>query len=618
MTKKVTINIILFLFCLNRVFSQEITIGISSNREIIREKSKIAETQNKGSDTLELPFFDDFSGTKILPDPIKWSDSYAFINNTYSNKQKTTGIATLDAIDKSGRLYENASSIVFKADQLTSVPLNMDYTSQDNIWLSFFVQPGGLGDIPEENDSLTLSFFAPAENKWYSIWRMQGKEQKYFKAIIIKIDQTRFLKKGFRFRFTNYASLSPNLNDPAMLGNSDQWNLDYILINKNRNEADTIFHDVALRYPNRSLLKTHEAMPWKQFNQVYLQEMGSSIPIHYRNNDNIVRNVTRFFEIWDVTQNQLSFSFSAGAANISPSTDIDYNAGLVYTFNSQAKDSALFRIKSWVKTDDFDPKENDTVTYYQNFSNYFAFDDGTAEAGYGINGLGSRNAMVAFKFRSFTQDTLRAIRIYFNDSYLNSNQRSFDLMVWDNENGLPGNILTTHEEVMVEQGESLNGFHTYILPNPVTVNSYFFIGWKQRSETFLNAGLDMNTLPAGKQYYWLNGNWNQSQVTGTIMIRPVLGSPLSLGTEDIPLKNQLAFRFWPNPARDYITVEPDEGSAGKLCQVSIIDMQGRELIKELIDNHGKTDISSLKEGIYIIRLSINGKAAGYDKLVKVR
>ena len=58
----------------------------------------------------------------------------------------------------------------------------------------------------------------------------------------------------------------------------------------------------------------------------------------------------------------------------------------------------LFRITSILKTDEFDPKGNDTMVYYQIFKNYFAFDDGSAEAGYGINGLGSRNAMFAYRF----------------------------------------------------------------------------------------------------------------------------------------------------------------------------------------------------------------------------
>ena len=139
-------------------------------------------------------------------------------------------------------------------------------------------------------------------------------------------------------------------------------------------------------------------MPWKQFKQINLSEMGNSIPTHYRNNDTIVRNVTCNFEIWDVDKNIESESFTTGAENINPLMNIDKNVNLIYNFynpNTLNYDSALFKVTCSLKTDEFDPKGNDTIVYYQAFKNYFAFDDGSSEAGYGINGLGSRNAMAA-------------------------------------------------------------------------------------------------------------------------------------------------------------------------------------------------------------------------------
>ncbi len=45
------------------------------------------------------------------------------------------------------------------------------------------------------------------------------------------------------------------------------------------------------------------------------------------------------------------------------------------------------------------------------------------------------------------------------------------------------------------------------------LNDIFYVGWKQRSETFLNAGYDINTPNNGRQFYWLNGEWRT--VTGT-------------------------------------------------------------------------------------------------------
>jgi len=618
MFKRIILYVILFYVCLVNTSAQEVITGLQSDYRIknIMKKSE-ANKRLIAEDTLLLPFFDDFSGNSIFPDSTKWNDNFIFVNNTYSDQQITAGIATFDALNNSGRMYDVASSSGFMADQLTSQPVDLTYSASDNIWLSFFYQAGGLTDPPEANDSLTLQFFAPIENKWYSVWRAEGNTNKRFIPVIIRVDKNYFLQKGFRFRFSNYASLSQNLSDPSMVGNCDIWNIDYVLLNKDRNSADTVFADVALTLPLRSLLKSNEAMPWKQFSQVFLQEMGSSIPIHYRNNDLITRNVTRNFDIWDVYTNSLVHSFSAGATNISPQTSIDYNANLVYTFNSGNSDSALFRITASLKTDDFDPKENDTLVYYQVFRNYFASDDGTSEGGYGINGLGSRNAMVAYKFISFIQDTIRAIRICFNDSYLDANKREFDLMVWDDNNGFPGNVLYTREEAMVEQGNAINGFYNYTIPEGVVVNNVFYIGWKQRSESFLNVGYDINTSHKGKQLYWLNGEWTQSQVPGSIMIRPVVGSPLLItSVKDIFDKKRNLMNIRPNPAIDHINIDQGELQLLGSSYITITNLSGHELIN--IPFSERIDISSLHEGMYILVISMNGRPVGYNRFIKVR
>ncbi len=618
MIPKTILYLLLLTACLKTALAQEVVTGLQSDYNI--RKSLRSGKDARGvtaNDTAELPFFDDFSGGSVFPDHKKWIDDFVYINNTYSDKQITSGIATMDALNDIGRLYENASSTTFEADHLTSQPLNLNYPASENIRISFLYQPGGLGDPPEENDSLTLQFYAPDESKWYSVWKASGSSINEFKTVILPVNQSRFLKKGFRFRFINYASLSSNLSDPSMVGNCDLWNIDYVLLDKNRNANDTVYADVAFRLPLRSLLKSYEAMPWRQFKQVYLQEMGSSIPVQYRNNDTIIRNVTRNFEIWDVYKNTRAHYFSAGATNIGPLTNVDYKANLIYTYNTDNNDSALFRVSCSLITDEFDPKENDTLVYLQKFSNYFAFDDGSAEGGYGINGLGSRNAMVAYRFRSFIQDTLRAISICFNDSYMNSNQRAFDLMVWDDNNGIPGNLLYSLEEVIVEQGEGLNGFYTYLIPEGVMVNDIFYIGWRQRSETFLNAGFDVNTPNAGRQFYWLNGDWIQSQVHGSIMIRPVVGDKLkTTSIKDIFADNKNLVKIWPNPASDNLYIDAGDLHLNGSATVTIIDITGRKLIEVPFSEH--INISSLKKGIFFMIIRTNNRTVGLNRFIKMR
>lgn len=613
--------IILFAFygaAISFAAAQERVIGLQSNYLIKGASENINKSKsNISSEMIELPFFDDFSGKSVFPDSRKWTDNFVFINDTYSDKQITKGVATFDAIDNSGKMYETAISTGFEGDKLTSQPVNLEYSASDNIVLSFFYQAGGLGDAPEPNDSLTLQFLDPEENKWYAIWRVNGSSDQSFRQAVIAIDNQRFLKKGFQFRFINYASISQNEGDPSMIGNCDHWNIDYVYLDLNRDINDTVYADVAFRSGIRSLLRSHEAMPWTHFREIELQEMSAFIPIQYRNNDLIVRNVTRNFEIWDVNINSQVHSFTAGAANIEPLTNVDYNASLIYTFKSDSPDSARFRITCTLKTDDFDPKANDTVVYYQVFNNYFAFDDGSAEMGYGINGQGSRNAMVAYRFDSFIPDTLRSIQICFNDSYLNANKRAFDLMVWDDNRGIPGNILYTGEEVMVEHINRINGFYSYTITDGVPVNGVFYIGWKQRSETFLNAGLDVNTPNNGRQLYWLNGEWQQSQVNGSLMIRPVVGKPIkTTSINDLYKRKNNLITVWPNPATDYITVVTDGVNATESSWITITDLKGRELIK--CRNTRQIDISSLQKGMYIIIINDRGKPAGYSRFIIAR
>jgi hypothetical protein len=190
-------------------------------------------------------------------------------------------------------------------------------------------------------------------------------------------------------------------------------------------------------------------------------------------------------------------------------------------------------------------------------------------------------------------------------------------MVWDDNNGAPGNVLYTLEEVMVEQGQNINGFYTYKLPEKIPVNNIFYIGWRQRSESFLNAGLDVNTPHGGKQFYWLNGEWQQSQVAGSVMIHPVVGDALKITSiDDIIYNGKNLIRIWPNPASQYISIDAGDLLLSGDTDITIMDIQGREVKKTVLSE--RVDISSLPAGVYIIITSLNGKPAGYSRLIKTR
>jgi hypothetical protein len=225
--------------------------------------------------------------------------------------------------------------------------------------------------------------------------------------------------------------------------------------------------------------------------------------------------------------------------------------------------------------------------------------------------------MVAYRFKSFIKDTLRAVSICFNDSYMNSNRRAFDLMIWDDDNDLPGNMLYSVPDLIVEPAGTNNGFFTYVLPEGVVVDDVFYVGWRQHSETFLNAGYDINTPNRGRQFYWINGNWYQTQVAGSIMIRPVAGHKLKVTSSDenqLPVKK--AFRLWPNPAGNYINIYFEDLILSRTASVTIIDLYGKELIR--VPYSDRIDISSLRPGIYTVIATAGTRRVGSARLVKTR
>jgi len=149
----------------------------------------------------------------------------------------------------------------------------------------------------------------------------------------------------------------------------------------------------------------------------------------------------------------------------------------------------------------------------------------------------------------------------------------------------------------------------------VAVDDIFYVGWKQLSDAFLNTGLDINTTHSGRQFYWINGIWNPSQVNGSLMIRPVMGTPLVTGVYDTHYMTKNSLRIQPNPANDFVTIDSDKSPLLESDMISFIEMQGRELLK--VRYSEKVDISSHHPGIYIIVVSQNGRPKAYSRLVKI-
>jgi hypothetical protein len=587
----------------------------------IASQSSDSKSRLKAStvvDTLELPLIDDFSSTSVFPNSKYWADSGAYINSYMAKNILSIGVATLDNINARGGVYENASINPFRADYLTSQPINLgSFDASDSIYLSFLFEPCGNVDAPETGDSLILEFYAPKDSTWISVWDTCGFSSSVFSRMqMVPVTDSKYFHKGFRFRFCNIASIQTN-DAPGKVGIQDTWHLDYVRLDKGRNINDTIIRDVAFTKPLASFLKTYQSMPWNHFQKAYVNELRRSTDVTFRNNDVIGRyvysKIFRFKELNTANKD----TFSIGGDSISSGISFKLEADFKNPFTSATEDTTVYNITSYLVTDNYDLKSNDTIHFQQIFGKYFAYDDGSPESGFGLSGEGTLNALYACQFNAFVEDTLRAIEIYFNPTFNNATQYySFKLAVWADNKGIPGKMIYLSSEELNPDPTKMNRFNPYVLDTAVIVSDKFYIGWKQLDENFLNIGYDLNTDSRKFLFKNMTGTWSQPGniiAPGSIMIRPSFrkyNKPVSI--PDISKVSDI--RIFPNPFQNTITLVNED--MVKIKEISIYSSIGQQVLLYTKPKFETFEVNHLKPGIYILKIVTEKGSVQTLKMIK--
>lgn len=648
MRNKLLYSILFLLMVFSyKSFAQETLSGLQTNHlveKLHKERLKNKSTL-KSKAVLELPFIDDFAKSIGLPDSSLWIDENAFINQTYSINAPSIGVATLDAISNLGTIYSTASSLPFSADTLTSKQINLNYPGNNTIFLSFYYQPGGLGDNPELNDTLIVEYYSIDSTRWESIWKANYNKQdsilietnvltdtrdtiygsetlnleENFYQVILPVNQDQFLKSGFQFRFRNYASLSSTEGNESRASNSDHWHLDFIILDKDRNENDSIIDDLTINKPQTSMLKNFDAIPWHHYPLALTQEMKREFYMENRNLNDTKISPTRNYRVRNLLGLTEDDEFTSVSTNpVLPfSTNYHiYPTDYAFLYNPDF-DSLIFLISSYTNSDVFPETEpyrwNDTTHFYQKFYNYYAYDDGTAENGYGLIGEGTEQAKVAMRFISYIEDTLTGIQIYFNQTLNNANQYTYKVHVWDEVDGKPGSEIYTLENQKPENTDELNKFTIIPFDEKIVVSDAFYIGWqKEYSTEMLNVGFDVNRINNDKLYYNFNGEWKQSDYEGTVMIRPMFGEKVELVTSNNPISsNKFDFEIYPNPAKETIHINFDFTED---YNYTVYDSYGRQL-KSGVSSQNSINISDLNSGMYILKIESTNNTSATRKFI---
>ena len=480
------------------------------------------------------------------------------------------------------------------------------FNAGDSVYLSFLYQPEGFGDVPESTDSLILEFYDHNAQLWNHIWSTPGGGLTDFQVGHIRLDSSKYFVDGFQFRFKNYGGLS---------GALDHWNLDYVNLRSLSGYQDTLFKDFAIVYPVNTLLEDYTSVPWEHWQNNFTGKMTDSVKVTVRNGSNISENNQNgTTEIFHLGGAEGSFTLigqdlSGGNINYDPRTVYesyhDFSTGYHYdetkTGTTQEFD---FVTNASAQFPNF--PGNDSTFSTQVFSNYYAYDDGTAEKAYGPTGIQSR---LAIQFTPYEADSLIGAYIHWVPTVDDVSDKLFYLTVWDDNNGQPGTVIYEDSNAIhtPRYGGAKNIFSRYYTmddtfnPIKVPVNGTFYIGWRQVEAERMNVGLDMNIPNNDKTFFSINqgATWSTSIFPGSVMIRPMYSTVedgVFLNVED-DLTIEPTFKVFPNPTTGTISIETrDFDYQG----VQVLNLQGRVVVESLSNS---VDLSREPAGMYLIKFN---------------
>ena len=592
----------------NFITAQEFLTGFYRAGDTPSAKSRQAQP-------LTLPFYDDFSGSDIRPDSIKWMDYNTFVNSGFPVHPITRNAVTFDVLDANGHVYNYAISNPFIAEYLTSTQIRLDsvfdpvpqaLTPADSVYLSFFYQPQGNGLPPEANDSLVLEFGVPNEfdTTWNHIWSTPGQtlsqflqenDSNYFKQVMIPITDPQYFTSSFFFRFYNYASIANN-SQPTSRGNEDQWNIDVIYLDRNRTHDDTSYPKISFSGVKPSFLKRYQAMPYKHYRLHATSSITEEFEYHVSNLDDQPHTMK-----YEYTVEQVNGSQSYHYASHSPLVlGAETYSQLNWAYVSQLfsidldRDTTSYIIHHYISDSTCNPPLVDSMICRQGFYNYFAYDDGTPEMGYGVE---PASGAFAVRFELAELDTLSGVQILFNHTLNDANNKYFDIVVWKDNNGKPGDEIYRLSNKKPIWSEDINRFAYYPFDRRVRLNGTFYVGLVQRENGLINIGIDMTNDNAQYNFFNSNGSWQQSSMHGSIMIRPVVGKGYYIGVEEITDDAQVS--LYPNPTSNHLHIEGVEHG----LTISVYDVTGRQVMQVPFTTN--LSVEGLHPGLYLLSITTN-------------
>ena len=186
----------------------------------------------------------------------------------------------------------------------------------------------------------------------------------------------------------------------------------------------------------------------------------------------------------------------------------------------------------------------------------------------------------------------------FNHTLNDANNQYFDIVVWKDENGKPGEEIYRLQNQRPQWQDQRYQFTYYKFDETVTTANAFYLGIEQRSDALINIGFDTSIDNIQYNFINTNGSWQQSSKHGSLMIRPVVGDSYYIGVEENgPSTGSGTFMVYPNPVSNLLHIESDI----KGGQVSIYDLMGKKVFTG--EYQTVIPVDQFTDGMYLLSIT---------------
>ena len=576
---------------------------------------------------ITLPFWDDFSTSTQQVDTNWWdpnSQVQVIARPGIGINPPSLNVVTFDGVDAIGNPYSAGTSDGY-VDSLISRKIDLTRVQPDlrnSVFLSFYYQAKGLGEAPEELDSLIL-YMRRADSTWRKVWPLPNDpyntNPNIFTEKFIQVADPAYYHEGFQFMFRAIGRQN---------GWFDNWHIDYVYMDKRRTLGDNSYLDRAYTSRPSTFLGDYTALPLEEYiervnNQTLLTPSSASL----RNLENDFQPVEYTATIADTfTQTVLDTILFEEPLLMFPKdlqelTSNTVDAGAI----PQDRDSMLLEVKYWVNSGDknlidsiyngfldtafydhIDLRVNDTVRNYVSIHDHFAYDDGSAEVGAGIN---QRFGRLAYQFVAEGAMVLNRIDAFFPNTDRNQAGAPIEIFVLRDLDETPESTRAVISTSVQHTG--IDEFVSYNINPPVMVADTFYIGFRHldNDERWISIGLDKNTDTGSKIYSNITGVWVQNQtVSGSLMLRPYFtNGPVTSISETFD-----EVKIYPNPSSGAINI------VGEFDQIEVFDTMGRvvEFTNNEVAGGNMLNLRTAEHGLVIIRLWRRGQIITRKVLVK--